>query len=138
MSENPILAGKAAEAYAWMRLLEHGMVPCLPLVDCQGFDALVRTSDGRCVRLQVKSRGEALPEGYGNQIKKLWWKETLKSLAFDYLVIVLASDGKEGHEAWVIPVDKVRPHVSEAGDIALSRKLLQEEWIRYHERWSLE
>ncbi len=134
----PILVGKVAEAYTCMRLLQHGLIPCVPLIDCQGFDVLVRIPDGRYVRLQVKSRGEALPDGYGNQIKKLWWSETEKSLAFDYLVIVLTLDGREGREAWVIPVDKVRPHVSEGGDITLSPELLDEEWKRYEEQWSLD
>ena len=138
MTENPTLAGKAAEAYVWMRLLEHGIVPCLPVVDCQGFDALVKTSDGRCVSLQVKSRGEPLPEGYGNQIKGLWWDKTEKSLAFDYLVIVLAVEGGEGHQAWIVPVDELRPCVSEGGDLTLSHRLLQVAWAPYRENWAFD
>ena len=132
------LAGKPEEAYVWMRLLQHGMLPCLPLVDCRGFDALVRLTDARCVRLQVKSRGEPLPAtgGYGEQIKSLWWTEGV--LGFDYLVIVLRLEGEDGYQAWVVPADVIQPRLKSRGDLTLSRKLLRVDWARYRECWNLD
>ena len=139
MDKHTTTSGKAAEAYVWMRLLEHGTVPCIPLVDCEGFDALVRLTDGRCVRVQVKSRGESLPStgAYGEQVKSLWWDTVEKSLAFDYLVIVLPSLGKDSCEAWVVPADVVRSRLSDRGDLTPSGKLLREDWAQYRECWTL-
>ena len=139
MDKNVAISGKSAEAYVWMRLLEHGMIPCIPMVDCQGFDALVKLSDGRYVRLQVKSRGESLPStgAYGEQVKSLWWHEDEKSLAFDYLVIVLPLQSTGGYEAWVVPADIVRSRLSDRGDLTPSGKLLREDWALYRECWTL-
>jgi len=134
------VVGKAAEAYVWMRLLEKGMIPCLPMVDCQGFDALVRMQDGRCVRMQVKSRGTPLPVAgpYGEQIKSLWWDRRDESLAFDFLVITLPLETGGGYEAWAIPVEAVRPRLGKGGDLTLSPKLLREDWGIYRECWRLD
>jgi len=134
------VVGRAAEAYVWMRLLERGMIPCIPMVDCQGFDAIVRMADGQCVRVQVKSRGTPLPTtgAYGEQIKSLWWDKTDESLAFDYLVISLPLEGAGGYEAWVIPVEVVRGKLSKGGDLTLSQKLLRGDWDIHRERWTLD
>ncbi len=139
MDKHTTTTGKAAEAYVWMRLLEHGMVPCIPMVDCDGFDALVRLIDGQCLRVQVKSRGEPLPStgAYGEQVKSLWWDEREKSLAFEYLVIVLPLQSTGGYEAWIVPADVVRSRLSDRGDLTPSGKLLREEWAKYRESWNL-
>ena len=133
------MKGTAAEAYVWMRLLEHGMVPYLPMLDAEGADAVVRTAGGRHVRVQVKSRGRPLPDtgSYGEQVKGLWWEP--RTLAFDYLVIVLPLDTVGGYEAWVVPAKVVRDKLGEGrGDITLSRRLLRGVWAAYHEKWSLD
>ena len=130
MDKNVSITGKAAESYVWMRLLEHGMIPCIPMVDCEGFDALVRLTDGRYVRIQVKSRGESLPStgAYGEQVKSLWWDSDEKSLAFEDLVIVLPLQSTGGYEAWIVPADVMRSRLSNRGDLTPSGKLLREDW----------
>ena len=139
MDKNVSTTGKAAEAYVWMRLLEHGMIPCIPMVDCEGFDALVRHTGGRYVRIQVKFRGESLPStgAYGEQVKSLWWDSDEKSLAFEYLVIVLPLQSTGGYEAWIVPADVMRSRLSDRGDLTPSGKLLREEWAQYRECWTL-
>ncbi|MEE9325459.1 MAG: hypothetical protein V3U90_07940 [Dehalococcoidia bacterium] len=129
--------GKVAEAYVWMRLLQHGPVPYVPLADIEGADLVVRTADKKLVKLQVKSRGFALPKtgGYGYQIKNLWRGEN--TLAFDYLVIVLPQNNPQEHEAWVVPKREVRRRLTPRGDLNLTLKLLRQEWKKYHEQWNL-
>lgn len=128
---------KAAEAYVWMRLLQHERVPYVPLADVEGVDLVVRTADEKFVELQVKSRDFPLPEtgGYGYQLKALWRGEN--TLAFDYLVIVLPRNNPQEHEAWVVPEAEVRDHLSPGGDLTLSRSLLRVKWAQYHEQWNL-
>lgn len=137
MDKHTTATGKAAEAYVWMRLLEHGMIPCIPLVDCEGFDALVKTPNGGCARVQVKSRGEPLPGGYGNQIKALWWEKDKRSLAFDYLAIVARWEGKEGYVAWMVPTKEVENELTKSGDLTLGKHRLEVDWNKYRECWDL-
>jgi len=129
--------GTACEAYVWMRLLEQGAIPCIPLVDCEGYDALVRLPQGGCARVQVKSRGEPFPGGYGNQLKDLYWDKDKRSLAFDYLAIATTWEGKEGYVTWMVPSDEVERALTKRGDLTLGRQRLETDWARYRENWDI-
>ena len=135
--------GKIAEAYAWMKLLEHGMMPYLPMVDVSGVDVLVETRNGQFAKLQIKSRGSSVPDkgqgSYGEQIKGLWWEQN--KLAFDYLVIVLpkAESPHIDYETWIVPKTAVQRRLKPGGrgDLTMSVRLMREEWKEYHEKWDI-
>ena len=50
------IAGELGELYVFGELLKRGAVSYIPLVDT-GLDALVRTSEGTVIEIQVKSAG---------------------------------------------------------------------------------
>jgi hypothetical protein len=115
-----------------MRILAHDMVPYLPVSDSQGIDAIVRTEEGKTARLQIKSRGWPVSgEDFGEQIKSL----PRDSSPFDFLIIVLPLGSEGGYEAWVVPDQVLQKRMSPSGDLNLSRRLLREDWCKFHEAW---
>ena len=133
-STSRLASGKAAEAYAWMRILQNNMVPYLPVLDVQGIDAIVRTGEDRIARLQIKSRSWPVSgEGFGEQLKSL----PRGSSPFDFLVIVLPDDSQHGYEAWIVPEHHLQRRLSSSGDLTMSRRLLREVWDRFHEAWEI-
>ena len=128
-----------------MKLMEHDMVPYLPMVDVSGVDVVAETRNGKLAKLQIKPRGMPCPAlGKGShrvQIKSLWWGQYKKEVAFDYLVIVLPKTGppQTGYKAWVVPKTVVQNRLKPEGrgDLTMSVRLIREEWKKYHEKWEI-
>ena len=57
------IAGERGELYVFGELLKRGAISYVPLVD-DGVDALVRTSEGTVIEIQVKAAGRAHSTGY--------------------------------------------------------------------------
>jgi len=58
--------GKLGELWVFGKLLNAGVNVYLPLVDEEGIDAVIRTSDGRLLGIQVKSTRAKDQAGYFN------------------------------------------------------------------------
>lgn len=127
--------GKRAELYVFQKLLDHDIVPYIPLVDVEGVDLLVKTAAHGYVGIQIKSRGILVThtDFNGTQIKNL--RRGAAHLSFDYLVIVLRQGTSGGYEAWVVPANGVAPELSQGGDLNMSAHLLNFKWGGFKENW---
>ena len=78
-------------------LLQRGALPCLPLVDTEGVDAVVSVEGSRLVRIQIKAAGVS-----GG--KNLRWFQAQKLEVTDdlFVVCVEAPNGVVG-DIWIFP-----------------------------------
>ena len=86
--------GKLGELYVFMKLIEGGAMPFLPIADIRGVDAVVRKKDGTYVEIQVKATYPPEQAGYFN-VRNLIPRENL--------FIVCLIMGLEIPEAWILP-----------------------------------
>ena len=90
------ISGKVAELYVFNELLKRGAAVYVPLVD-EGVDAVVRTSAGRTIELQIKSSG-----GAGGKHPR--WVQIDKVLPKpDFFIIFVESQDAEPGNVWVFP-----------------------------------
>ncbi len=90
------MAGKVAELYVFNELLKRGAAVYLPLVD-EGVDAVVRTSGGHTIDLQIKSSGGAGGKHPG------WFQISKVDPRADFFIISVESQEGEPGNVWVFP-----------------------------------
>lgn len=107
------LVGKRGELFVFHRLLDHGVVPYVPLIDVEGVDCLVRKRGGGCHELQIRV--------CNTPKTPCWWNTGAAPDRVDYFFVLLEpppfSDGK----TWVVPAAAARAHVTGSGSLDLGR-----------------
>lgn len=89
-------AGKIGELYVFNELLKRGAAVYVPLVD-EGIDALVQTSAGEAVEIQIKVAGGAGGKDPG-------WFQVLKvPPRKNWFLIAVEAPAQEVQDVWVIP-----------------------------------
>lgn len=89
-------AGKVAELYVFNELLKRGGSVYTPLVD-EGVDAVVRTSSGHAIDLQIKSSG-----GAGGKYPR-WFQMGKMTHRPEFFIIGVEVQGNDPKHAWVFP-----------------------------------
>ena len=87
--------GKLGELYVFMKLIEGGAMPFLPIADIRGVDAVVPKNDGTYVEIQVKTTWPPEQAGYFN-VTNLTPRENL-------FIVCLIMGMEEIPEAWILP-----------------------------------
>jgi len=134
--------GKLGELYVFMKLIEGGAMPFLPIADIRGVDAVVRKKDGTYVEIQVKATYPPKQAGYFN-VRNLIPRKNL-------FIVCLIMGIEEIPEAWILPsiifvdhatkrkVDDKTVHLLSLGlgetKLEQSRR---KKLARYRENWSL-
>ena len=106
------LGGKRAELYVIGELLRLGVVPYVPTIDVEGIDAVVRTSSGKLLAIQVKASGVS-----GGRFPR-WFIFGDVLPRPDLFLIGISVIDEEIQEAWVFPSAVYRNYadIRPAGD----------------------
>ena len=97
MVANKQIQGKRAELFVFAELLKRDVVPYIPVADVQGIDAIVRTSHGSVLAIQIKSAGVSGSKHPG------WLQvESVKPQDNFFIVFVEAPHGELG-DTWIFP-----------------------------------
>ena len=94
--KNKQLAGERGELYVFSELLKRGIVSYLPLVD-EGIDALVRTSNGQLIELQIKAAGSA-----GGEYPR-WFQMPFFEPRSNFMIVCVEFGNGEPRHTWVFP-----------------------------------
>ena len=89
--------GKRAEFFVFGELLKRGLVPYVPLVDVEGVDAIVRTSQGNLLDIQIKSAGI----GEGKYSK--WFAVDRVEPVDNFFIICVEAPQGEPTNVWIFP-----------------------------------
>jgi len=132
--------GKLGELYVFMKLIEGGAMPFLPIADIRGVDAVVHKKDETYVEIQVKATWPPEQAGYFN-VTNLTPRNNL--------FIVCLIMGREVPEAWILPSAVFKKHATmrKRGDktvhllsLGLGETKLEqsrrEKLTQYHENWN--
>ena len=95
MEIGSIEKGKLGELYVFMKLIEGGAMPFIPIADTKGVDAVVRKKDGTYVEIQVKATYPPEQAGYFN-VRNLIPRKNL-------FIVCLIMGIEEIPEAWILP-----------------------------------
>lgn len=90
------IAGERGELYVFGELLKRGATSYIPLVD-QGIDALVQTSDGSVIEIQVKAAGSA-----GGKYSR-WFQMGHLTPRKNFMIIGVEFEKEDPKCAWVFP-----------------------------------
>lgn len=90
------IAGELGELYVFSELLKCGAVSYLPLVD-DGIDAIVRTSEGAAIEIQVKSAGSD-----GGKSRR-WFQIDHIDPRANFMIVGVEFDKGNPLCAWVFP-----------------------------------
>ena len=134
MGIGAIEKGKLGELYVFMKLIERGAMPFMPIADIGGIDAVVRKKDGTYVEIQVKTTEKPEQRGWFN-VPGLMPKENF--------FIVGIEVSKKGYEVWIFPSQVFADHTTKRRQLGLDSgirkygKRLREKLADYYEAWPL-
>ena len=89
--------GKRAELFVLAELLKRGVVPYLPMVDVEGIDAIVRTSQGSLLTIQIKSAGVA-----GGQYPG-WFQIGKVTPQDNFFIVCVEAPQRKLGDVWILP-----------------------------------
>ena len=134
MEIGSIEKGKLGELYVFMKLIEGGAMPFLPIVDIGGVDAVVRKKDGTYVEIQVKLTEK--PDMLG-------WFNVPDLVPRENFFIVGIEVREQGYGVWIFPSQVFADHTTKRRQLGLDSGIrkygqrLREKLAEYHEAWHL-
>jgi hypothetical protein len=125
--------GKLGELHVFMKLIERGAMPFLPICDITGIDAVVRKKDGTYVEVQVKTTVKPSQRG---------WFNVPGLIPRENLFIVGIEVSEEGYGVWIFPSQVFADHTTKRRQLGLNSgtrtgQPLREKLAEYYEAWSL-
>lgn len=80
--DDALRLGKRGELFVFAQLLQHGIIPYVPLLDIEGVDCLARKGDGGYLKIQVKTNN--------TPASPLWWNTPKVPADADYILIFVS------------------------------------------------